>query len=79
MMTLPWLKRKMASGGSMTITQDEHGSLNPMSENEEGLKSAASDLLMAIENKNPSQVANALKAAFEICESYEDMSEPEGE
>lgn len=73
-MTLPWLKKKMNTPMS-SIVQKTDGSLEPMSEDQEGLKAAAEDLLMAIESKNASQVASALQAAFEICDSYE----PKGE
>lgn len=42
----------------------------------DSLHAAAEDLINAINSKNPKSVAEALRAAFEICESYE---EPMGE
>lgn len=41
----------------------------PGSEMDSGLKSAAEDLLRAIESKSVMDVAKALKCAHEICES----------
>lgn len=44
----------------------------------EDLKVAAEDLLRAVESKSVIDIAKALQAAHDVCESYEQESEPEG-
>ncbi len=44
-----------------------------------GLKSAAEDIMRAIESKSVIDLASAIKAAFEVCDSYEDAPQMEGE
>lgn len=44
----------------------------PTSNMDPGLLGAAEDLLSAIQGKSPHDIAQALKAAFSVCESYEE-------
>lgn len=44
----------------------------PGSEMDPGLKEAASDLMRALDERSVMGVAQALKAAFDICDSYDD-------
>lgn len=44
----------------------------PGSDMDPGLQEAAEDMLRAIDTRSPMDLAKALKAAFEICDSYED-------
>lgn len=66
---LPWLKRKQISG--MVISkQDSEGSVEEQPQND--LHTVAEDLLKAIELKSVERIANALQAAFEICDASEE-------
>lgn len=47
--------------------------LAPESEIDPALREAATDILSAIQNKSVIDLANAIKAAFEVCSSYDDM------
>lgn len=47
------------------------------SEEYDSLQSAAEDLISGIHNKNAKLVKEALKAAFEMCESYPEKKEKE--
>ncbi len=40
------------------------------SEQSQGLKACASDIISAIEAKDPKRLAQAFKDMFEICEAY---------
>lgn len=68
-MTLPWLRKKQMTGTSV-VKRSEGGSMDEMSSDEEGLRSAASDLLSAIKGDDVAAVASALRAAIEICDAY---------
>lgn len=75
---LPFLKPKKAPGVIVAETIHRDGKLDEHAEGEdmEGLRSAAVDLLRAINAKDENAVAKALKAAFEICDA---MPHEEGE
>lgn len=51
----------------------------PESEMDPALKEAAEDLMRAINDKSVMDVAKALKAAYMVCESYEEPMEEAGE
>lgn len=72
---LPFLKPKQVAVTMMKEREPDEGS----EDNSYGLKSAAEDLISAIHSKDVSAVAAALKAAHEICESYDPMDEEAGE
>lgn len=80
-MGLPFLDRKkMSSVISSRRGKSPDIEVNPEveapgSEMDPGLKSAAEDLLRAIESKSVIDLAKALKAAIEMCSSYEDTYE----
>lgn len=73
---LPMLDKKRMS---TAILQRRKGKLDvevspeiqkPSEDQYPELTEAATDILSAIESKSPLSLAKALKAAFEICESY---------
>lgn len=68
---LPFLKpQKQQSGGVITEVRKPDGSLNEKSdEQDQGLIAAAEDIMKAINSKDSKQLAAAIKAAFEICDS----------
>lgn len=85
-MSLPFLKPKNVSGYIMTTKvrepdneqkpNDSDGSVDP------GLLAAAKDLITAVGTGDEKLVAQALQAAFEICDSQphdegEHLNEPE--
>lgn len=77
---LPFLQPKKQASviiakrvGDKTVPIKEEG------ESEPGLVAAAEDLISAINMKDAAAVAKALRAAFEICEAYEDADELEAE
>jgi len=68
---LPFLAPKKQAGvimakrvGEKTEPMHEEG------EHEPGLMAAAEDLISAVHAKDAKAVADAFKAAFEVCESY---------
>lgn len=64
------LQKKQASASAsmpVEVRKPDEGSED---QEYDGLQSAADDLISAIHSKNPKLVAEALKAAFEICDSY---------
>lgn len=74
---LPFLAPRKQAGviiakrvGDKTEPMHEEGEQDP------GLMSAAEDLLSAISSKDASAVAAALKAAYDVCGSYEAEAEP---
>lgn len=68
-MTLPWLRNRQITGTSVVKMGD--GGMEEMPESEEGLRMAASDLLSAIKGDDVGAIAKALRAAIELCQSYE--------
>lgn len=71
---LPFLNHKKMASVIMT-KHNSDGSNEPISEEGEHgpeLMSAADDLLRAINMKDSKMVADALKAAFDICGSHEE-------
>ncbi len=80
---LPFLQPKKAAGVIMA-KRTPQGTTEPMheeGEHEPGLMSAAEDLISAVHAKDAKGVADAFKAAFEVCESYphEENEQMEGE
>ncbi len=73
-MSLPFLNpRKVAS--VIIAARRPNGSIEPMHEeggHEPGLMSAAEDLISAVQMKDASAVAGALKAAFDMMSSGEE-------
>jgi CHASE3 domain sensor protein len=74
---LPFLKKKSMDAG--LIVQNRAPDQQPQeNEEDQGLMSAASDIMSAIESKDHKRLAAAIKAAFEICDSMpHDESEPD--
>lgn len=76
---LPFLKNKTKQGeAGLTIKvriPDEQENQENSNENE-GLEAAARDIISAVHMKNHTALAEALKAAFDICDS---MPHEEGE
>ncbi len=67
---LPFLKKKPVAGLIVhTRTPDEKPESQEDDENQ-AVEAAASDVLAAIEAKDVRALASALRAAFEICDSY---------
>lgn len=83
---LPFLEPKkmssviIAKRGKTDLHQADE-SLAPESEMDPGLHEAAQDILRAIDAKSSIDLAKAIKAAFEICDSYphEEGEHTEGE
>lgn len=76
---LPFLRPRKQAGVQAPptqVTRKPDGDLESDKDSEnQGLMSAAQDLIQAIHSKDAKAVSAALKAAFEICESephYED-------
>lgn len=67
-MALPWLTEHKSSGISIDVRKPDENSAKGNSD-EDGLKAAAKDLRDAIESKDDSRIASALRAAFEILDS----------
>lgn len=81
---LPFLKNKQMSSAIIAKTKPEGGVEDERKEDEmhPGLVAASEDLLRAVAAKDSLAVAEALQAAFEICEAYpheEDESLEEAE
>jgi hypothetical protein len=69
---LPFLAKKRQVGVIVESRKPDGDVKEQSQESEEnqGLEACAQDLLSAIERKDARALANAIKAAFEICESY---------
>jgi len=68
---LPFLAKKHKITQTIMAKQKADGGLMDLpegQENDQGLISAAEDIMSAISSKNASMLAQALKAAFEICD-----------
>lgn len=65
---LPFLSHKRQEGSAVQ-TMSPEGQLRPGESDNMGLMSAAEDLCKAIESKDHSAVASALRAAFQILDS----------
>ena len=63
---LPFLKRDSEASASMPAESIKRESDEP---EYDSLHSAAEDLITAVHSKNVSAVAEALRAAFELCDS----------
>lgn len=64
---LPFLKNKRKETG---VIVQERAPDSPEQDSTTPLKAAAQDILSAISMNNSEQLASAIKAAFEICQSY---------
>ncbi len=74
---LPFLKKTQEASVSVPV---ESVKREPDEEPEyDALESAAEDLISAVHSKDAKGVAAALRAAHEICESYEPEQMSEGE
>lgn len=80
-MALPFLqKRNIAS--IIMAKQTPTGSIEETKDTpkeDEGLIQASEDLLKAVAAKDAEAVAKALRAAFEMCDSYKDAEEGESD
>jgi hypothetical protein len=65
---LPWLKPKSQTGVIIQARKPD-ADKEPKDSEDQGLKACAEDLISAVESKDSSRVAAALRAAFQICES----------
>lgn len=75
---LPFLQpKKQASVIMAKRVGDKTEPMHEEGEHDPGLMSAAEDLISAVHSKDAKAVAGALKAAWEVCDSYEgEESEP---
>jgi phosphoribosyl-dephospho-CoA transferase len=73
---LPFLKKKQDPGVSTTLVMPAPGK---ESKDDNGLESAAQDILNAIQNSDIKGLAQALQAAFDIMESspHDEAGEPQ--
>lgn len=67
---------KMKKSGGVEVKPEVEA---PDSEMDPGLKAAAEDILKAVQDKSVMDLAKALKAAFMVCDSYEEPAEDMGE
>ena len=65
---LPFLKKNQESSMSAPVDSIKREP-DEGAEEYDSLESAAEDLLKAIESKDSKEIASALRAAFEICDS----------
>lgn len=77
MYMLPFLKNKNKMAGSISETYSEDKGIRMDEEPNHALMSAAEDILRAVANKDAGQLANALQAAFEICEEMPHEESPQ--
>lgn len=73
-MPLPFLKKPNRSAGISVSVRTSSGSMAEESEGQEdqqdqGLKYAAHDLLMAVDNRDIEAISEALRSAFQILDS----------
>lgn len=73
---LPFLKPKAQTGLIVKTRTPDEKPEESKDDNQEGLKACAQDLISAIESKDATRAAEALKAFFEIADS---MPHEEGE
>lgn len=66
---LPFLKKRNMPSVIISKTSDGIDDGSSAASDDEGLKQACSDILKAISAGDADQMAIALKAAFEICDS----------
>lgn len=81
MSQLPFLRKKDAGGIATQISvrkSDKSAEPEEKDDGSDGLMACAQDLLQAIQANDPKGLADAFKAAFEICEMYptEESAEP---
>lgn len=62
------MAQQKADGGLMDMPEEQ--------DNDQGLMSAAEDIMSAIHAKDTSMLAQALKAAFEICDEMPHQEGP---
>lgn len=69
---LPFLKQRRQTSGVIIQERDpvDSGTEEKIDEEIQALEGVASDLLSAIESKDTKKIAESLKAAFSICETY---------
>lgn len=69
---LPFLKPRKQGSVVAVVTKPDgsNESMGPVDEHDPAFMSAADDLISAIHSKDSKAVADALKAAFTICEAY---------
>ncbi len=67
---LPFLQARKSAGVIMAKrVGDKTEPMHEEGEHEPGLMAAAEDLISAVHSKDANAVADAFKAAFEVCES----------
>lgn len=66
---LPFIKKNRPIAAATIVSRTPDGSTEDETMDDEGLESCATDLLRAINTKDTTALASALRAAFEILDS----------
>lgn len=73
MSDLPFLKSRRVATALMAKTKSDGAvEIDESADSNEGLMTAAEDLISAVHGKDAKRVADALQAAFQMCDSDDD-------
>lgn len=73
---LPFLKKRPNQGMIVESISTDQSQEAPKDEALQAVTEAAKDLLYAIQEQNPKKMAQALRAAFEICDAMPHQEGP---